>query len=481
MDAKQESSETKRTIALCQATPVPGDPRANTKKVITWMARAAKSGADIALFGELFLSDYDLCNVHSLSEPQDGPAAVAIAKAAKDMGIAVIYGYSEVYNDRYYNSLMFINSHGERLANYRKVHLWPTETRQYTQGNELTVVDWEGLRVGMGICVDVCMYEYVGTMVVNGGAQLIVIANALVDGSLYEKSPRVLVPARALENRCYIAYVDLAGEKYLGMSRVCSPMAECLVAARTTEEVLLTTTIPLNTDKGVPFRYSPLRRPEMYNSTVAYETEVPWKRETRQGVQQLFKHRAQYYDKQMEGVYNGPTVAAQALATITNERNRKVLDVAAGTGLVGKAMSNEGFTNIIALDRSEEMLKYLAQKKVYSEVIRGEFEQEVRKIASESFHACVCVGAFLTAGFLNPFITVEEMIRVVEVGGFVLLLWNATELDEPQCEATRESLREVLDRVVKNELCECVQTVSVPNYLKECMGCLVIMRKTKPM
>ena len=74
---------------------------------------------------------------------------------------------------------------------------------------------------------------------------------------------------------------------------------------------------------------------------MAYETEVPWKRETAEDVQQFFKHRARYYDHQMEGVYNGPRVAARALADLVVEKDREILDVAAGTGLVGITVSKE--------------------------------------------------------------------------------------------------------------------------------------------
>ena len=82
-------------------------------------------------------------------------------------------------------------------------------------------------------------------------------------------------------------------------------------------------------------------------------------------------------------------------------------------------------------------------------------------------------------GFLDPVITIEEMIRLVEIGGLVLLLWNSVELEQPQCEATKESLQNVLDKVVKNGQCESVQQVIVPNYLEECQGILCIMKKVK--
>ena len=471
------SKETRR-IALCQIAPAPCNVSENTKKVINWIERAARAGGDVAIFGEMVLQDYDLKNYKDLSEPKDGPSSFAIASAAKKYGVAVIYGYSEVEGDHYYNSVLFINKDGKQIANYRKVHVWPTETA-FTPGDELSVVDWDGvLKVGLGVCVDVCMPEFIQAMVVNGGAQLIVIVNALVEGRKYQKTSTTLVPARAFENRCYIAYVDLAGEKYLGASRVCNPHAECIVSACSSDENMLLATIPLNTHKDVPFHYLPLRRPKLYrNLSLDYKAEAPWKREDAEFVQLLFSHRACYYDNQMENVYTGPSCAAHALASIVEDKKAKILDVASGTGLVGKALFDEGFTNLVALDRSKSMLECLAKKNVYSKIIEGSFEEEAKKIASGSFQVCTCVGAFLTAGFLDPSKTVEEMVRIVEVGGCVLLLWNETELMYPQCRPTKINLESNINKLVSSGKCKCVLRECIPNYLKDCQGMLCILKK----
>jgi len=466
-----------KSFAICQANPS-GNVAENVQKIIKWMRNAAKSGAEIALFGELFLSDYNLSDVKSLSEPNDGLAVITIANAAKEIGIAVVFGYSEVAADgRYYNSLMFINKLGERIANYRKVHVWPTEASWYTPGDTTTVVDWEGYRVGLGICVDVCMNEYISAMVLKGGAQMIIIGNALVDGTRYVKTPLLLAPSRAYENRCYIAYVDLAGERYEGMSRLFNPLGDCVVSACTHEEVLLTCTIPLYVK--VPYTYHTLRRPEVYNTVVSYETELPWRKRSREDVKQYFTKRASYYDKQMEYVYNGPRIAAHALAEVIsgNNKSKKILDVAAGTGLVGKALSMEGFTNIIALDMSESMLECLKQKKVYIDVIFGEFEHEAKKISNGTFYVCMCVGGFLTSGFLNPAVAVTEMVRIAEKGGYVLLLWNATELENPQCAETKHCLEQTLQEVTNGGLCQCIQRAQIPQYLQDCTGLLTILQK----
>ena len=132
------------------------------------MKEAAEKGAEIALFGELFLTENNpsnLCELETYLKSCGGSVAVVIQKAAKELGIAVIYGYPEVENGRHYNSLMFVNKRGEQLANYRKVHLWPSEKELYTPGNAVAVVDWDGLRVGLSIGIDICVAEFFGTMV----------------------------------------------------------------------------------------------------------------------------------------------------------------------------------------------------------------------------------------------------------------------------------------------------------------------------
>ncbi len=80
------------------------------------------------------------------------------------------------------------------------------------------------------------------------------------------------------------------------------------------------------------------------------------------------------------------------------------------------------------------MLKQSAAKKVYSQLIHGSFEVAAKDIPDRLFHACICVGAFLTVGFLDPAVSIVEMVRLVERGGYVLLLVNSTELQEPQCD-----------------------------------------------
>ena len=68
-----------KRVAICQARPVSNDVRANVETIIRWMEKAkVECQADLAVFGELFLTNYDLEHVASLSEHQNGPSARAI-------------------------------------------------------------------------------------------------------------------------------------------------------------------------------------------------------------------------------------------------------------------------------------------------------------------------------------------------------------------------------------------------------------------
>nr|XP_053637668.1 methyltransferase-like protein 27 isoform X2 [Cherax quadricarinatus] len=76
------------------------------------------------------------------------------------------------------------------------------------------------------------------------------------------------------------------------------------------------------------------------------------------------------YDKNVVILdYGGPSTAAEEIANMVPEKKRqqvRVLDVAAGTGLVGCHLHKKGFTNIDALEPSEGMMNILKKTGVYT-------------------------------------------------------------------------------------------------------------------
>ena len=63
--------------------------------------------------------------------------------------------------------------------------------------------------------------------------------------------------------------------------------------------------------------------------------------------------------------YPDPKEVAEMVKKHTKKKDVKILDLACGTGLIGKYLSEMGFTNIDGVDCSSKMLEEAASKKVY--------------------------------------------------------------------------------------------------------------------
>ena len=92
----------------------------------------------------------------------------------------------------------------------------------------------------------------------------------------------------------------------------------------------------------------------------------------------------------------------------------RILDVAAGTGLGGLFLKENGYGNVDALDMSENMLSQARKKNVYQNyyVMRlgGPLD-----IPTATFDALIAVGVF-TAGHAGPE-CLDELLRITRPGG----------------------------------------------------------------
>ena len=95
-----------------------------------------------------------------------------------------------------------------------------------------------------------------------------------------------------------------------------------------------------------------------------------------------------------------------------------VLDVAAGTGLVGEKLHEDGYRYITALDISKEMLDKAENKGVYKHFILSDFVDVAKDVPARSFYAVVMRGGF-AAGHL-PLASLEKMAACCKKGGLVI-------------------------------------------------------------
>lgn len=255
---------------------VPDSVEASLRSLDTAARRAAAQGARLLVASELFLTGYALGErTADRAVAADGPGPRAVARIAAEHGLAVAYGYPEREGDVVYNSVQLVGPAGERLADYRKTHLYGAyERAHFTPGDRLVVqAELDGLRVGLLICYDVEFPEAVRAHAV-AGTQLLLVPTALMRP--YEIVAETLLPARAWENQMYIAYANRCGSEgdlsFAGLSCLAAPDGTARARAGAQEDLLLADVDPsLLAASRAENPYLADRRPDLYRSNAQGE------------------------------------------------------------------------------------------------------------------------------------------------------------------------------------------------------------------
>ncbi|XP_078608158.1 methyltransferase-like protein 27 isoform X2 [Branchiostoma floridae x Branchiostoma japonicum] len=166
------------------------------------------------------------------------------------------------------------------------------------------------------------------------------------------------------------------------------------------------------------------------------------------------------YDKDLStGLYNGPPMVAEALAGVLGDRkDARILDVAAGTGLVGEELQKRGFSNIDALDANKEMLDIAEAKNVYRNLIQEFLGPKRLQIEDDTYDALCTAGSFSDGHLKSD--CLEEMIRIVKPGCVICLIVKEAflleygKLEPRMCELQDKGLWERVSRSVAEEYVE---------------------------
>lgn len=125
---------------------------------------------------------------------------------------------------------------------------------------------------------------------------------------------------------------------------------------------------------------------------------------------------AQLYDSDV-GSYEDYLVPAEAVRVAKTTLNLKdrIFDAGAGTGLVGQALNDAGFSELVAVDYSEKMLEIARSKDVYKEIHQCDLGKETHFIEN-SFDAVITCGTTSQM----PSYSLREFVRLVRPGGYVI-------------------------------------------------------------
>lgn len=197
-------------VALYAATPRLGDVEANVAQV----AKAvAADKAQLVVFPEMFLSGYNIGDdAQRLALALDDDRLEPIRKAAAKAKVHVVAGGPrKVRAGVTTNAAFLIRPDGTTeacdkrvLANYTTFQ----EGMFFQPGRTTPIFDLGFAKVGLSICYDLFFPEFQRRQVLNGADLLV---NISASPTTSQRFFEALIPARAIENACFVAYTNLVG------------------------------------------------------------------------------------------------------------------------------------------------------------------------------------------------------------------------------------------------------------------------------
>lgn len=288
------SSNTVR-IALIQSRSELGtetfDPRdVNLERGLAAIRDAATGGAQLIVFGEMYLSGYRtdewLHRWATVIDPADRHVD-ALVKAAREYDVHIIMGmgtFGSSMPGDLYNTALLVGPEGV-IGAYRKVHVaaFPysegvsMERCFYSPGKEIPVFDTAVGRLGIHICYDLSFPEVARVQVLKG-ADLLINVSASAGG--FEEVWEHTLFTRAVENASWYMVCSVVGEqrgdRLFGGSRVVSPAGRVVAAGKFDEEDVVTVEIDLAQSRAARAKSHAfsLRNPELYR-VIAEPTPYP--------------------------------------------------------------------------------------------------------------------------------------------------------------------------------------------------------------
>ena len=213
-------------VALLQLLAAGNDQEANLLKGDDACREAARLGADLALFPEMWNIGYyewgdagdDATALAAQAITVDGDFVGHFRSLASELDMAIAITFLEDWPTGPRNSLALVDSHGSVILQYAKVHTCDFgDEALLSPGREFPVAELETksgtVRVGAMICFDLLFPEAARALML-GGAELMLVPNA----SRNDENHRICLHARSVENMAAVAQTNYAAPQQGGHS-----------------------------------------------------------------------------------------------------------------------------------------------------------------------------------------------------------------------------------------------------------------------
>jgi predicted amidohydrolase len=272
------------TIAGVQMDCRLAEPVHNLFAIRSKLREAAGRGAKLVIFPECALPGYCFASkveAWEVAEPLPGPSTKALADDCRELGVWAVVGLLErdEASKKLYNAAALVGPDG-LVGTYRKAHLPCLGVDRFTDRGDrpFAVYDIGGLKVGMTICYDASFPEASRALMLQGADLIVLPTNWPPEA---ERTARILIQARAMENRVFYAAVNRVGTergfRFIGLSRIADVSGDLIAASESADETILYAEIdPARARQkkivNIPGEYEvdrvKDRRPELYGPVV---------------------------------------------------------------------------------------------------------------------------------------------------------------------------------------------------------------------
>ena len=262
-------------LAAIQFTPVHRDREANLEAIAALLDPIE---ADIIVLPELCTSGYFFVSREELAPLAEAPGGVAcrfFQRLAAEKRAIIVAGMPEASGESFFNSVFVFRPGLPEPLVYRKAHLFYKERFVFKPGDTaFPVIRDERLDISIGImlCYD-WRFPEVSRVLALGGAELIACPSNLVTDAW-----RKVMPARAIENKLYVAVANRCGTEtnggetllFKGCSAVYDPWGETVAIAGAEGDAVLLAEIDPKPCRDKSFNeFNDIfadRRPELYGA-----------------------------------------------------------------------------------------------------------------------------------------------------------------------------------------------------------------------
>ena len=223
-----------------------GDKATNVRDAVALIERAASMGASLVALPETWTYMGDSDGTRDAGESIPGDTTERLADAARRNGVWVhggsIFEVAEG-EPRVYNTTVVISPDGDIAARYRKIHLFDVsigdnvlsqESATVAPGDEIAVIDIDGVKLGLTICYDLRFPELYRLLALEG-AEIIAVPAAFHNHTGKDHW-EILLRARAIENQVFMLAPNAYGKHpggwhSYGRSMIVDPWGTILATA----------------------------------------------------------------------------------------------------------------------------------------------------------------------------------------------------------------------------------------------------------